>query len=1112
MSRKRLLGGAVVLGLLYVSGAVAQTITPPDIAVYTASLNVSTPAGTAATRSVTIANTGGSPLSWGLSGILPKAGEPLALAAGQTQRRLPFPIKDYPKDFGTYGRDYTPMGIAFDGTFLWVTGEPYEIPLWEDAPLPTYFPYIYKLDPLTGAILGRIDLSAQAVGIRGLCSDGSRLWAADYLGRRIFVLDPKTGAVLTSFPNPQDSGWVGAITIGNGILWVYEGNRIHRMDPATGAWMGFYQFPTSHPVFGNGTALKGFAWSDGGIWAGLYRGSLLHKLNPYDGTVSKSIPAPGLGATSAFSINGMQEVGDGRAWAAGFWEDYSTTRALTMEIFLFGLGETEWLSGSPYGGSVAAGGSQVLTVALDGVKAGPGIRQGAIRLAANDPDEPLTSIPVAFTVTGGNAAPDAALAASTTKPAVGQAVAFSASASKDPDGSIVSYRWNFDDGTPEVTTNVASISHAYAQANGPDVGKYSYTARVTVTDNGGKTDAAYLSMSVGPIANAAPPTAVLKIHTASAADVSHVKVGEPVTFDASASTDPATGKFLYFLFAHGDGTGWPWNTNNPFYVFDGWKAPGTYDTSVVAVSPVASAIGYKTITVDPTGLDFQMTEISATTHGMCVVVKDTVKNVGMNPTAKTFKVRYSLARSLSPRDILSGWILGERFIGGLGGGASSSAVSVFEAPAGLAGNCYLVAIVDSIAATPSSIDPTFVAVLKKTETGITWVNVAPNGATTAPGFGLVPEDNERNNLKYLATPLSIPGPGVEAPDLVVPGVSATASGRTLTVTDTVQNVGCLSTTATFKVRYYLSLDPAITSSDILLGTRSVDGLSQGAISTGSMSFTVPTSLPPGSYYVGVIADETGAVAEADESNNTGRTSSTYPFRPDLVFSSFSASISSGKVSVSNTFRNLGTAATAGGFAGAFYLSADAVLGAGDVPLGTRSRTSALNAGGGDADTTKFAAPATLPPGDYYVIGVVDSMAVQTELVESNNRSVTASKVSVRADLYVSSISVSASGRTLSVTSTVRNDGPLPAGAFRVDFRLSPDSTITTADPLLGSRSVAAGLAYGASNTATVTLTIPSTVPAGSSQRAGAIADAGSAVPETSEANNTKASSSFTVAP
>jgi PKD repeat protein len=62
-------------------------------------------------------------------------------------------------------------------------------------------------------------------------------------------------------------------------------------------------------------------------------------------------------------------------------------------------------------------------------------------------------------------------------PVAGTVIAFDASASSDPDGTIVSYAWSFGDGS---TASVPSPSHAYVASG-------SYSVQLTVTDNGGRT-------------------------------------------------------------------------------------------------------------------------------------------------------------------------------------------------------------------------------------------------------------------------------------------------------------------------------------------------------------------------------------------------------------------------------------------------------------------------------------------------------------------------------------------------------------------------------------------------------------------------------------------------
>jgi PKD repeat protein len=66
------------------------------------------------------------------------------------------------------------------------------------------------------------------------------------------------------------------------------------------------------------------------------------------------------------------------------------------------------------------------------------------------------------------------------------AVSFNGSGSSDPDGSIASYAWTFGDGS---TASGAATAHTYTVAG-------TYSAKLTVTDNGGATASQTLTISV----------------------------------------------------------------------------------------------------------------------------------------------------------------------------------------------------------------------------------------------------------------------------------------------------------------------------------------------------------------------------------------------------------------------------------------------------------------------------------------------------------------------------------------------------------------------------------------------------------------------------------------
>ena len=79
---------------------------------------------------------------------------------------------------------------------------------------------------------------------------------------------------------------------------------------------------------------------------------------------------------------------------------------------------------------------------------------------------------IAVTVTG-NENPVAEFNYIPSSPSVGEDVTFDASGSYDPDGQIVSYEWDFGDGT---TDQGRVVTHAYSQAG-------TYTVKLTVTDD-----------------------------------------------------------------------------------------------------------------------------------------------------------------------------------------------------------------------------------------------------------------------------------------------------------------------------------------------------------------------------------------------------------------------------------------------------------------------------------------------------------------------------------------------------------------------------------------------------------------------------------------------------
>ncbi|MFR9727211.1 ThuA domain-containing protein [Streptomyces sp. MS19] len=124
----------------------------------------------------------------------------------------------------------------------------------------------------------------------------------------------------------------------------------------------------------------------------------------------------------------------------------------------------------------------------------------------------------------GNRAPLAHLTADRTSGPAPLDVAFDSAGSHDPDGGPVTYSWDLDgDGTPDSTQPTAT--HTYTQPG-------RYTARLTVTDEDGRTAVSNLDITAG---NTAPA-----IDVTAPADGGFFTFGDTIAYDVTV-TDPEDG-------------------------------------------------------------------------------------------------------------------------------------------------------------------------------------------------------------------------------------------------------------------------------------------------------------------------------------------------------------------------------------------------------------------------------------------------------------------------------------------------------------------------------------------------------------------------------------------
>ena len=161
----------------------------------------------------------------------------------------------------------------------------------------------------------------------------------------------------------------------------------------------------------------------------------------------------------------------------------------------------------------------------------------------------------------------------------------------------------------------------------------------------------------------------------------------------------------------------------------------------------------------------------------------------------------------------------------------------------------------------------------------------PDGATgtcslcaRADANSRIRESNEENNaacsMAILIHAGSSPTPA-ETPaitlssDLVAASVTSAGTGTAGGILDIwmlVRNDGT-SFTRTTGAAVYLSSDQAISPGDTYLGLVPVPSLNGGSSATINGTLSIPSTVPAGTYYCGIILDHANILVEADEGNN-----------------------------------------------------------------------------------------------------------------------------------------------------------------------------------------------------------------------------------------------------
>jgi glutamine cyclotransferase len=187
-------------------------------------------------------------------------------------------------EFGPFpGADWV-HGVTYDGEQVWfASGDK-----------------LNALDPTHGKVRRSIEVAAHA----GTAFDGKYLF--QIAENRIDKIDPKTGRVLASVPAPGGGGDSG-LAWAEGTLWVgqYRTRKIYRIDPETGAILRIIE---------SNRFVTGVTWVDGELWHATWEGdkSEVRRVNPQTGEVLEQLDLP-----DGMYVSGLESNGGDRFFCGG---------------------------------------------------------------------------------------------------------------------------------------------------------------------------------------------------------------------------------------------------------------------------------------------------------------------------------------------------------------------------------------------------------------------------------------------------------------------------------------------------------------------------------------------------------------------------------------------------------------------------------------------------------------------------------------------------------------------------------------------------------------------------------------------------------------------------
>jgi len=187
------------------------------------------------------------------------------------------------REYGPFPGVDTVHGLTYDQKQIWfAAGE-----------------QLHALDPDSGTVQRSINVVANA----GTAFDGEHLF--QIADNRIQKIDARTGTVVNSIPTPTDE--VSGLAWAEGTLWVgtYKDRKIYQMDPASGAVLRTLQ---------SNRYVTGITWADGQLWHGTWEDgtSDLRQIDAQTGEVLHRLDMP-----SGSGVSGLESDGHGQFFCGG---------------------------------------------------------------------------------------------------------------------------------------------------------------------------------------------------------------------------------------------------------------------------------------------------------------------------------------------------------------------------------------------------------------------------------------------------------------------------------------------------------------------------------------------------------------------------------------------------------------------------------------------------------------------------------------------------------------------------------------------------------------------------------------------------------------------------